>query len=380
MQKRLLDYLIDVVTGDRCGFLDRIVLFVLSFLEIIYFSAVAVRNIFYRYDIFSQDELSTRVISVGNITAGGTGKTPAVEKLARMIKGCGKKPVIISRGYKGEADSPLVVADEEGVKVSRVMAGDEAFMLASHLSGVPVVAGKNRYRAGHMAEKLFSPDIIILDDGFQHRQLDRDVDFLTVDVTRPFGYNHLLPRGFLREPLSAFGRASAVILTRTDHLSNRELEDISKRIRNYNSGLRIFSSCHSSRCLRSVAGGGDGEIPVKFLCGKKILVFSGIGNPDAFAAQLTELGAEIVDSFFYSDHFEYQREDLMELAVQGETGEAEFAVTTEKDAVKFTPEMLDEFAKLGFPLYTLQIELEIMENVDSLMNIVLHGSPGNEAD
>ena len=370
MRKKLLNYLKAVCVGKRNNYFDRFIRVMLLLLEYIYFIIIKLREFLYKPGIFKTRELATRVICVGNITAGGTGKTSIVEKLAPILYERGKEPVIICSGYGGRGDTPLVVSDGKDTLVTRRECGDEAFMLAEHLENIPIIAGKDRYQAGLLAEEKFSPDIILLDDGFQHFQLKRDVDVLAIDAMNPFGLRHLIPRGYLREPLSALKRASAIIITHTARVSDKKVVDIKKELKEYNDDLRIFTSRHTSGYLRGLAGTKADKISVKELKGKKVFAFSGIGNPKSFIEELEVLGAEVVEYKFFPDHYEYDEDELFDISVRCQMDDIDMVVTTEKDMVKFTPEMLGYFDKSGTVFYSLCIELEFVGDISLLLNII----------
>ncbi|MDQ1330137.1 MAG: tetraacyldisaccharide 4-kinase, partial [Thermodesulfobacteriota bacterium] len=199
--------------GESIPFLQGFLLLVLSFL---YGIPVKAREVLYRKKIFKQKRLPCKVISIGNITVGGTGKTPMTVYLAEMLAGLGRKIVVISRGYRGRAEkNGGVVSNGREILMGPDESGDEPFMMAAMLNNIPVRVGQNRYNAGLLAIRNFNPDIILLDDGFQHRKLFRDIDLLLLDSRRPFGNSRLLPRVVLREPAVSIKRSDAFILTRT---------------------------------------------------------------------------------------------------------------------------------------------------------------------
>ena len=361
MRKKLENYLLDVISGDKSNFMAKLVLLLLSFLEIIYIIIIKAREFFYSLGIFESNELDCRVISVGNITAGGTGKTPLVEKLARDIKAKGKRIVVISRGYRSEGDGPVVVSDGNEILTDVQTAGDEVYMLAHHLDGIPIVRGESRLEAGELAIEKFSPDIILLDDSFQHWQLERDLDIVIIDAMQPFGYNHLIPRGLLREPLSSLKRADLIIMTRTHHVSREKLSEITNTIKNYNNRARIIKSTYKPLNLEPLVACTEEE---KISCpeqleNKRVLAMSGIGNPASFSRSLKRLNADIVDTLNYPDHHNYCQDDVMDIAVKAQLNEVDLVVTTDKDAVKFNKEMLTSFNKIEISLCSLGIEIQL---------------------
>ena len=365
MRKQLEKYLLKVIKGEKNRFLDQIVKFFLSVLEKIYLVIVKLRELFYKIGIFKSEKLNTKIISIGNITTGGTGKTPVVEKLASELSTKDKKIGILSRGYHSEGDSPLIVSNGEEILAEFNKAGDELYMMASHLSEIPIFKGKNRYEAGELAVSEFDLDMLIVDDSFQHLQLARDLDVVVIDALNPFGYNHLLPRGVLREPLSSLQRADMIIVSRTDQVSENKIDDIKNNIHNYNPDVDIFTSNHCPVRINSLTLNTNDNIKkVGDLAGKKVLALSGIGNPESFVKSLEELNIKVVETAVYPDHYDYDQDDVMNIVMKAQLNEVDFIITTEKDAVKFDEDILADFSKMDTQLYSLGIELRFDEKID----------------
>ena len=254
------------------------------------------------------------VVSVGNLTTGGTGKTPVVQWIARRLLADGHRPVVLMRGYRRESSD---------------VASDEELLLRESLDGVPIVADPNRVAAGVATlEADATIDSFILDDGFQHRRLHRDCDVVVIDATNPFGYGHVLPRGMLREPIAGVARASLVILTRVDGASTETIAEIERTVRQHHPTVPIVRSTHRLDDAVDV----DGR--VRPLAGAKVLAFSGIGNPAAFERSMTNAGAAVVSVRRFADHHPYRVDDLYALRVAALDAGAEAMVTTEKDWVK----------------------------------------------
>jgi tetraacyldisaccharide 4'-kinase len=269
------------------------------------------------------------VISIGNLTLGGTGKTPIVEVVANLLHQEGKRVCVLSRGYGGKAQSAItVVSDGKRCFVPPEMVGDEPVLLAEHLLGVPVVVGKDRYAAGMLAVGRFGVDVIVLDDGFQHVQLARDLDILLLDAARPFGNGRLFPRGDLRERPSGIARADAIILTHweADTTSSLTALRITPPV------LPLFCSQHEPVDLHALA---DRHIlPPVSLKSRRILAFCGIGTPDHFRQMLQRLGAELVAFVVFPDHHPYTRSEIEQLVRMANKQSADILVTTEKDGVR----------------------------------------------
>ncbi|MGM0436893.1 MAG: tetraacyldisaccharide 4'-kinase [Bacillota bacterium] len=365
MRKQLEKYLLNVIKGEKDRFFDKIVKIILTILEAVYLVIIKIRDIFYKIGIFKSKKLDTKTISVGNITTGGTGKTPVVEKLASELSAKDKKVGILSRGYHSEGDTPLVISDGQEILTELSKAGDELYMMASHLSGIPIVKGKDRHKAGELAISEFDLDMLIVDDSFQHLQLDRDLDIVVIDALNPFGYDHLLPRGILREPLSSLKRSDIVIVSRTDQVNESKLEDIKNTIYSHNSEADIFTSNHCPVKLKSLASNNENDGKnISDLKGKKVLALSGIGNPDSFVKSLEELDIKVVETAIYPDHYDYDQDDVMDIMMKAQLNGVDFIITTEKDSVKFNEEILNNFSKMDTDLYSLGIELKFNNEVD----------------
>ena len=297
----------------------------------VYGLAVTSRIHLYRKGILKRERLPCKVISVGNITVGGTGKTPITLYIAELVKGMGYNVGVISRGYGGRAEKKGgIVSDGETLRMTPDEAGDEPYLMGLKLKGIPVVVGKDRVRTGRLALDIFGLDVLVLDDGFQHVRLERDLDFLLLDAANPFGNSHLLPRGILREPLNQLRRADAFILTRSGGATTSPavLSDFQRT-----AGDRpVF---RGTRIPDQLVGQGEGvTYPLDFLKDRKLLAFSGIARNEGFREMLAKLGADIVAFMSFPDHYCYSGEDLRSIAESGESLRAEFVVTTEKDYVR----------------------------------------------
>jgi len=316
----------------------------LRLLSLPYGGIIAARNRLYDRGLLKQDKLPRPVISVGNLSVGGTGKTPTVIFIAHILKERGYRPAVLSRGYGGSAHAPVnVVSDGNSIRMGWREAGDEPILIARALPGIPVLTGSRRLFTGRAAVETFGADVLILDDGFQHRSLFRDIDMVLLDDARPFGNGFLLPRGPLREPAESLGRAD--ILLRTGDAENIE-------------PLREAASLPSFRAIHKPQGlvaGGTGRIEtVAALRGQKVFAFAGIGSPDSFRRSLTDLGAAIVDFRVFADHHPYTLSDIENLRrLAAESGAARI-VTTEKDGIR-----LADFPDFLAELFLLRIGMEM---------------------
>jgi tetraacyldisaccharide 4'-kinase len=323
----------------------------LSAISLLYRAAVYLRRIFFRLHLFKRKKITCPVISVGNLTLGGTGKTPAVIQIAQFLKRNNRRPVVISRGYGRKDEAKIiVVSDGRSVLVDTQSGGDEPVMIGSNLQGIPVVVGSRRHQAALLAIQRFSPDVMVLDDGFQHIQLKRDLDIVLLDARNPFGNGKLFPAGILREPMNALRRAQAVLITNTN--MSADVEKLKKTIRE-NTQARIFTSRHVPVDLIDYRSHDIKSLAV--LRGSKVLALSGIARPDYFTSLLKSLGADIVAACTYPDHFDYQRSDLATIFQKAADEKVSMIITTEKDATR-----LEKLHADG--LWALRIELTILED------------------
>lgn len=292
--------------------------------------------------------LPCRVISVGNLTVGGTGKTPLAMWLARWCLAQGWSVAILSRGYGGQpGDAPRVVAAHQVHAQAWSMVGDEPYLLARELPCVPVVVGKDRVRSGLLAHRRFGAQVLILDDGFQHCRLARDFDMVLIDATNPFGHGALLPRGILREPLRALRHADAVVLTRVES-AQESLPAVCQRIRH---GYPHGPIYHLMTTVEALAtGGAQVSEDALQLRRRRVVAFAGIGNPSAFAATLTQLGCDVAALLTFRDHHPYTAADWQAVMEAAGRYDASGIVTTTKDQVR-----LDPAWQAPVPLYTLRI-------------------------
>jgi tetraacyldisaccharide 4'-kinase len=322
---------------------------------------VTLRNAAYDRALCRTHRLACRVLCVGNLTVGGTGKTPTVLALAESLVRGGAKPCILLRGYAGTAVEPTVVGDGLALLADWPQAGDEAVLLARRLPGVPVVVGADRVRAGRLALERFRPDVLLLDDGFQHRRLFRDVDLVLLDAAEPFGGGRLLPRGRLREPARGLRRAHAVLVTRADRLAHRE--PVREAIRRVAPATPVAWARH--RPTRVVRMGCGAEEALEALEGRKVFAVCGIAAPDGFTPMLDALGARVVGARAFPDHHPFTGEDHRAVSTAAIAAGAEWVVTTEKDAVR-----LRDATAFGLPTYAVRIALEVLDGGAALAAIL----------
>ncbi|HWA27304.1 MAG TPA: tetraacyldisaccharide 4'-kinase [Lacunisphaera sp.] len=359
-------FAIDVIMGRREDTLAVVFGGFLQLCSYLFSGIVQLRLWLYRNRILRDQPLGCLVVVVGNLTVGGTGKTPVVEKFARALHERGRKVAILSRGYKSKAPPlwkkwwfwlnntedapPRIVSDGRTVLLDSELAGDEPFMLARNLPGVVVLVDKDRVKAGAYAIKRFGCDTLVLDDGFQYLPLKGRLNLLLVDKTNPFGNGFLLPRGILREPIKHLKRASYVFLTKSKGVRDDELEAM---IRRFNPEAEIIECAHKPQYLQRLDGGE--RLPLSALAGKHVGAFSGIAAPESFEAFLRETGAKLDYTRRFLDHHRFTSDDLSSVFAEALAKRVELLITTEKDAVR-----LDPARKIPLPCYYLRLEIDIL--------------------
>jgi tetraacyldisaccharide 4'-kinase len=322
------------------------------------------RDLAYRHGLFKVKRLPQPTICIGNITVGGTGKTPLVIRLAKDLLAQGLHPAVLLRGYKRERNKhePVIVRDARHILADLAVAGDEAMELANRLPGACVGVGADRYAVGDYILKRHPVDCFILDDGFQHHRLQRDINIVTVDVTDPWGGGQLLPAGLLREPPEALRRADAVVLTRTGSVGPDRLAVLRAEVSTHmrpNSGL--LESRHEPRHLISLQS--RRKSPLSELRGKKVIAVSAIGNPKAFENMLSQLGAELAATFRLADHT--GRAEEVRRWVTKNRRHAECIVMTEKDAMRW-----GSGGSLALPAYALRMEMVFSDGEEHWRKLV----------
>ena len=301
-----------------------------------------------RHGLSRQRRLKGRTISVGNLSLGGTGKTPLVINIAKESIKRGYRTCILTRGYKGKSGDSLIVSKGQGPIVPWQSCGDEAYLMARRTKGVWIVKDSNRYRGGLIAGEK---DIYILDDGFQHWRLYRDIDIVVIDASDTSYKDRLLPLGRLREPFEEIQRADIIIVNRSEN-KLPHLEDI---IRRFNKEASIFYSFISPESLIGI----DGVVEeLSFLKGKRALLFSGIGNPKQFRDSFYLLNTNVIGTLEFRDHFVYDDKDIEKIINLASKKKADIIITTEKDIIKLH-QYTDLFKEKA--LYALRINLEIMD-------------------
>jgi len=345
----------ELVSGRRLGFAASAARAALSVAEIGYSLAMRLRNRRYDRHPGKSHAVSVPVICIGNLTLGGTGKTPLVEWIARRLRERDVRVSIVSRGYGVEAGAR----------------NDEAIELEEKLPDVPHLQNVDRVEGARTAIEEFESQIVLLDDGFQHRRLRRDLDVVLIDALEPFGYGHVFPRGLLREPLVGVRRAGVVVLSRADLVDEAERRRIREIVRRYNSEAAWCEVRHAPRTLLESRGpdAPSTETPLETLRGRRIVGFCGIGNPEGFRRTLIGLGCELVDFREFPDHHAYQRSDVDALAQAATAANAEFLVCTHKDLVKLRVDRLAgrPVRAVAVGVHFLSGEAELLAKLETLL-------------
>ena len=375
--RRLLDSLeqfaVDVILERRAGKRAGVLRVILLDLSVLYLRIVTLRLHLFSSNVFRRHQLGCPVVSIGNLTVGGTGKTPVVEKLARDLSERGRKIAILSRGYKSvrrkgpqSAASPVrVVSEGRAILLDSKTAGDEPFMLAKNLRGVAVDVDKDRVGCGRHAVEKLGCDLLLLDDGLQYLKLHRRFDIVLIDREAPFGNEHLLPRGTLREPPAHLRRATHILITKCD---GSDLSELHQRIRMYNRTAPIIECRHRPVEVVDLA---TGEIsPLSSLEGMRAASLSAIASPESFEQGLRKLGVSLELTQSFADHHRYSRREIDRFLKRCARRGLSYVLTTEKDAVRM-PRLLNQ----ELPIRYLRIEIEILkgkEHWEKMLEQLLH--------
>lgn len=347
----------NIVSGQRRDVTAAVARSTLRILEEPYTQVIGIRNRYYDRQREAVKRVKVPVISVGNLTMGGTGKTPMVAWLASYLQRQGVNPVIVSRGYRRKSTST-----DQGPDSNRPL-NDEGRELQWRLPNVHHVQNPDRVAGARQAIDQHGADVIVLDDGFQHRRLHRDLNIVLLDARQPFGYDHVFPRGTLREPIAALRRADAVIVTRSDQVDAATLTEIESRARPLCHRAAWCQATHKATSFSN----RKTEQPIEFLRGQKVAAFCAIGQPAAFRRTLEDCGLELVGFCEFADHHAFTARDQTKLAAWGKQRGADVLVCTQKDFVKLT--QLNQKTADSLPVWSLQIAMQI-ENSRGLSQLL----------
>lgn len=365
--ERFERYAVDVILERREGGRANALKFVLGGFAVLYGRAVQARLALYRKRLLRAQELGCPVVSIGNLTVGGTGKTPVAEMLARELQNRGRRVAILSRGYKSvprpflqrlrnkafrhtDLFPPRIVSDGRNVLLDSRRAGDEPHMLAKNLPGVCVLVDKDRVKSGLHALRHFDSDILLLDDGLQYQRLRHRIDVVLVDRQTPFGNEHLLPRGTLREPPVNLRRASYIIITKSAAEPDPSLLE---RLRWLNRTAAIIECTHAPRYWQDIRTGE--RLPLDHLQGRHVGAMSGIARPESFEEGVRQLGAHVEITKGFADHHRFTKKEILRFLEWCDRRSLDALVTTEKDAVRFP-----EIDAPPVPMLFLRVEIEIL--------------------
>ena len=338
----------DLVSGAKKGFLNDLYRFGLRLISIGYSAGVRLRNFSYELGLSKSYKSSAGVISIGNITTGGTGKTPLVVWVCRLLQEKDIPCSVLTRGYMEKTS----------------ICADEPALLAKACPEAGVVVNPERVQGAKKAVEEFGSKILVMDDGFQHRRLRRDLDIVAIDATCPFGYGHVLPAGLLREPVSALRRALGVVITRYDQSEAVNSEKLVKQIQKAAPGAVIAKAAHRHSCAKTIKGV---EISLEELKERKIFAFCGVGNPGAFLGNLDSYGFDVVGSKVFNDHHDYTEEDISQIYGTAKEAGADMILSTEKDWVKIALPT-KEYPDIVFAY--LVLELDFIDGGDKIESLV----------
>ncbi|KKM24281.1 hypothetical protein LCGC14_1606650 [marine sediment metagenome] len=362
------EYYLSILSGQQRGFLATLIRSSLSAFTYPYLAVLNTRNTLYKYGIVKSKRLPVKVISIGNITMGGTGKTPLVEFSAKYLQNKGRKVAILSRGYGDQNHS--IINDNSKTKE---FVNDEYLILRENLKDVPTLLGRDRVQNAKKAIKEHDVDCLILDDGFQHLRIKRDLDIVVIDSLNPFAEEVLVPRGTLREPLKNLSRADLFVLSHCRLNDEYTLKSIYAKLNHINADIPVCESIHKPMNIESIKD--NSLLEPEWLKGKKIYGLCAIGNPESFASTLIELGADVIKLRVFHDHHSYTQVELDGVITEAKTLGTDAIVVTQKDVVKIRNKNINDANILS-----LKVELQItkgMEFFDEAMAKILNANLSN---
>jgi tetraacyldisaccharide 4'-kinase len=370
-------FILEVIFEERHDWKARLTRAILFAFSKLFQVAVKIRRWLYNVRILRDKTLGVQVIAIGNLTVGGTGKTPVVEKFARELRDAGRNVAILSRGYRSKPTPlhhkllnklllrddhtpPRIVSDGKSLLLDSELAGDEPYMLASNLKDVVVLVDKDRVKSGRYAIEKFGCDTLLLDDGFQYWNLrGRRHDVVLIDRAQPFGNEYLLPRGTLREPPSHLARAQTIFITKSDG----NTAELRQRIARLNPDAAIIECVHHPLYFEDVFSGERKGLD--FLTRQKVASLSGIAQPEGFEQLLVKLGGELVYSKRFADHHRFTQQEILNTINRGKKRQAEIIITTQKDAVRFP-----KIDRRDLPIYFMRVEIKIVAGAADFQDCV----------
>ncbi len=382
-------YFLELIIGRRKTAKDRLVIGALFIGSRFYRMAIQFRIWMYDKRIIRNRSIGCLVVSIGNVSCGGTGKTPVVEIFAKTLSQAGRKVAVLSRGYRSKERSivtklkqkfgsnkhkvpPKIVSDGKSLLLDSAYAGDEPYMLASNLKDVVVLVDKDRVGAGLYAIDEFETDTLILDDGFQYLRLKPHINIVLVDSTTPFGNHHVLPRGILREPIKNIRRADYIFLTKSN--GGNHLRHLKTFLRRHNRRAEIIECCHKPQYLEDVYSKGERQ-PLQDLKGKKIAAICAIACPESFYDFLRHFDSELVLTRHFADHHRFSQQEVIDFINDAKEAGAEMIVTTEKDAVR-----LPRLDRRDIPVCFMRVEIDILSGQESFDQCITRICFGQTSD
>ena len=370
-------FFVEVILEERRGKRAAIARFVLYLASKVFLVLVKLRRLMYDLRLLRDSTLGIQVIAVGNLTVGGTGKTPVVEKFARELQNQGRTVAILSRGYRSkpppltrrmidrllfrsDTTPPRVVSDGKNLLLDSETAGDEPYMLASNLRDVVVLVDKDRVKSGRYAIEKFGCDTLLLDDGFQYWKLaGRRRDIVLIDFQTPFGNEHLLPRGTLREPPSHVSRANTIFITKSDG----NTAALRRRIAKHNPNAGIIECIHAPLYFEDVFTGARHGL--ELIKGRRVAALSAIAQPESFENSLRDQGVDLVYSKRFADHHRFTQQEILNAINRSKKKQAEMILTTQKDAVRFP-----KIDRRDLPIYFMRVEIKILKGAKDFNDCV----------
>lgn len=368
---------LEVISGHRQDRKATCIRAILYLLSLVFKVAIKCRRALYNLRLLRDSTLGVQVIAVGNVTVGGTGKTPVVEKFARELQDAGRKVAILSRGYRSkprpllervinklllrqDITPPKVVSDGQSLLLDSESSGDEPYMLAANLRDVVVLVDKDRVKSGRFAIQKYGCDTLLLDDGFQYWKLKgRRHDVVLIDFQDPFGNGYLLPRGTLREPPSHLARAHTIFITKIDGPT----QALRQQIQSINPKAGIIECVHHPLFFEDLFTGE--QLPLERVRHRRLATISGIAQPESFEQSLIRLGNQIVYQRRFADHHRYTQQEVLDVINRGVRREAEILITTQKDAVRFP-----KLDRRDLPIYFMRVEIKIIEGATDFQDCV----------
>jgi tetraacyldisaccharide 4'-kinase len=375
--ENLQTFYLEVIFEQRRGYRAAFVRSILYVLSLLFEVGVKIHRFLINARIFRDSTLGVQVIAIGNLTYGGTGKTPVVEKFARVLQDEGRTVAILSRGYRSkpppltkrltdkllfreDSTPPRVVSDGKSLLLDSETAGDEPYMLASNLKNVVVLVDKDRVKAGRYAIEKFGCDTLLLDDGFQYWRLaGRRKDIVLIDRQQPFGNERMIPRGTLREPPSQLGRAFAIFITKSDG----KTEELRQRIASHNATAPIIECIHHPLYFEDVFTGQQHGL--ELIKDRKVASLCGIAQPESFEQSLLTLGGSVVYAKRFADHHRFSQQEILNAINRGKKRQAEMIITTQKDAVRFP-----KLDRRDLAIYFMRVEIKILSGADDFQDCV----------